>query len=233
MKKVVIFYRDNPTVSNVPSSSVPHHQPHHFPYYTTLGTISSHVQPHFVVYDAGQKIQNMDEATMRELSLSIKDMEMFGGNELTAHHNLRLCQLAYRNWTSVSVPESFAHGRVRPPRTHSDGCSNRYPAPNNINDAGYSDYGSRPGTPVATNHHSPAQTPDLQHDLETCSSPVDDESARDAETREREPEFGWDIQKWATHSVTAVGNSTGWEPEILNDKQIGRYASSDIPYVVF
>jgi hypothetical protein len=166
-----------------------------------------------------------------DLSKSIKDMPMFQGVEVDAYYCLKLCQLIYDTWAFASVPDRFIQVRGRSRHTQSEGRSDHQLALGVLHRPGYGAIGSRHSRQATTNQHSPAPTPDLQHDLETCSSPVDGKSARDAEKQgEQERVFEWDIRKWEAHNVTAVEKSAGWESDIFNDEQIGRYASSDIPY---
>ena len=80
----------------------------HYPPFATLGPFSSHIHPHFVVFNNGQKLLQFQDS-------DITQMTHFLSQTLTSSWDraalaIRSIQNLYRTWTDVQVPDDFAKG---------------------------------------------------------------------------------------------------------------------------
>ncbi|KAL4062091.1 hypothetical protein V8B97DRAFT_1982306 [Scleroderma yunnanense] len=76
------------------------HNEFKFPY-NTLGTLKSHIKPHFMAYNAGMKLRSQNSLTVAS--------QIFPQHQVYPDRStLVTVQLLYFKWTAIVVPEDFA-----------------------------------------------------------------------------------------------------------------------------
>ena len=77
----------------------------HFPPYSNLGPLTSHIHPHVVVFNTGQKLSSALSQDVLEMSITLDKMVAPLSDALLMMFTI---QRLYRAWTEVQVPEQFS-----------------------------------------------------------------------------------------------------------------------------
>jgi len=201
----------------------PKYASHHFPF-ESIGPLSSHVHPHFVLWNSGKKLATMDLTALSFTAAAVLGIEL-----LSALMLLNKVSYIYTSWTSKPAPRSF-HRDTRlnlDPSLGSGGGSHddntrRYPSRNT----------RKPGQKSHRFDGGPQGSANVGHSL-PLFSPIDN-AANLCNTIGGEisivypdgmEECGSDweanISQWANESSKVP---TGEGAPVVNDSQIGRYA---------
>lgn len=214
MQEVVIHYR-----SYEPDVSLDCGRPcltsHYWPY-DTLPTLESHIQPHFVVCNAGEKISRI-----KGIQDFITKIESNFESAAQGALVLLQCLSLYLAWhRSEAVPSSF--WEMHPPSSQRSGNLDESDLRDNLlSDTGYQSTGS--GRRTRSTCGNATRTPDTPQDQLICQ--VHDGSEMDVVIPEAEKTLhGWDIKKWVMLNAAAVVPND-WEP---NDGQIGFHADDNL-----
>jgi hypothetical protein len=241
MKDLLISCRDH---SNR-SATGPHYVHHKYPF-STLGRLWSHTHPHFVIYNAGKKLT--DKIGPLDIVDNAKRcMGILYAEALTC---LNRIQVIYKSWTggaTSSAPnftptdasrsdlgdagEDGNDGETKGRNRNRHGGGGRtqetYYVPTTTisggNKGGNADEGGLPTLHQLKSFSHTTDTPDLAvDDRQTSHESVasleesisDDDAIVDIA----------DISKWAEAVEGAAMSEGGWDPAVINDGQLGRYA---------
>jgi hypothetical protein len=241
MEDLLISRRD---LSNL-SDARPPYIHHKYPF-STLGYVRSHAHPHFVIYNTGKKL--IDKIEPLDVGVSVE--QCMGISYSEALTCLLRIQAIYKFWmgdATSSAPNFTPNGASRSDRDDEgedrsdgeseDGNRNRHGGGGrtqemsdvrNItisggNKDGNADEGGLLNPRQLKSFTLATDTPDLAVDdgetshesvdsLEECIS--DDDMAVDV----------GDLSKWAEGAEGAAMSEGGWEPVVINDRQLGKYA---------
>ena len=233
MKDVVIHRRNSDSEDIFTSPPSSRHEAHNYPHHETLGPFQSHVQPHFVIFNAGQKILLLDPPALNALSLSITPTFSSGDNT-QASLALLLCTRLYQAWHDAAVPNDSAES---PRGSHHRSGSDRSSKDDLAHNIFRAQFRSPPPQRQTRSSHrsatqlNTAQTPNLEQDLpglQSNSSRGDFvEDNRRYELLAHIPSFEYNIQNWAKLGAMESEMLGGWETNVLNNKQIQFYNRVD------
>lgn len=219
---------------------------HPYPF-ESLGSFSSHIQPHFVIFNTGQKLSKPSEpASLPPSELS------FPTNRFA---DSMLCKHLYEHWSGVNIPPEFfghvstsSHGRsdqrssddlaldlideedkTHPPSGRRVTRSSQR-ANNDTNHNGGGNTRPPGGRRVTRSsqwtNNDTNQTPDLeQDDLPSGNSTINTNNAASMATSTFSPNpqiYEWKIHEWAAAGAAAA-EVRGWEKNVSNDHQIHLY----------
>jgi len=231
MKDVVIHRRLNLNrdLEEDIFTTPPRHEVHNYPHHKTLGPFQSHVQPHFVIFNAGQKISLLDPPALNALSLSIAPT-FSSGVEAQASWALLCCSTLYHSWHTAVVPNSFAESPRDSHHPHSRSGSDR-PSEDDLARNIFREEPQHPSGRRTRNSNRSAtqfntvQTPDLEQDhpgLQSNSSHGDfvEDSDREHGLFSCIPSFKYNIENWVKLGATESEMLGGWETNVFNDEQV-------------
>ena len=87
----------------------------YFPPYSNLGPLTSHIHPHFVIFNAGKKLASFKSDDVSEMILSLSQIVPPSSNAISM---VITVQRLYRAWTGVQVPDHFYDTIGTPNRSH-------------------------------------------------------------------------------------------------------------------
>jgi hypothetical protein len=226
------------------SAAGPHYVHHKYPF-STLGRLQSHAHPHFVIYNTGKKLTGkigpLDIVNNAERCMGISYAEA-----LTC---LIRIQAIYNSWTggATSAPnftptnasrsdpgdegedgnDGETEDRNRNRHGGGGGTQKTSHVPTTIisgdKKGGNADEGGLPTPRQLKSFPHTTDTPDLAvDDGQTSHESVDsiEESISDDDAVVDIA----DISKWAEGAEGAAMSQGGWDPAVINDGQLGRYA---------
>ncbi|KAF8547432.1 hypothetical protein OG21DRAFT_917467 [Imleria badia] len=83
-----------------------HDHDDHFPPFARLGPLTSHIHPHLVVFNSGQKLLHFQDTDVTQMTHFLSQTPSFSADD--AALAIRSIQRLYRTWTEVQVPGDFA-----------------------------------------------------------------------------------------------------------------------------
>jgi hypothetical protein len=203
--------------------------------YTTLGPLHSHAHPHFVLFNAGEKLAPLSGSSFLTLAgTTARCMDIPTADALILLTQIRAI---YEIWAMEPPPHfirdlskkrshsDFGEGGDRNGSTHREKRSrsrNSSHPPSQQEDGGYSHF--NPQVDSGTRHVAllppTADTPDLEMDeMEECNSPLDSNS--DHGSGQDSAASDTYISQWVQGA--AATSEGGWEPTVVNDEQLGPY----------
>ncbi|KAF8235033.1 hypothetical protein L208DRAFT_792671 [Tricholoma matsutake] len=104
----VEFYNGDYTTQPTSSDTSLHFYP-----FDQLPIVESHVYPHYVIYNLGEKLRHLfgddlDQSPIPELTFPTFAMQL---NTFYASLNLTTCYQLYKRWMGCSVPTWFIQGK--------------------------------------------------------------------------------------------------------------------------
>lgn len=193
MEDVVIHYR---TFDQNPTRSRPNLRAHYYPY-DTLGVISSHVQPHFVICNTGQKLKNLSSFGLTTAQLRTPpttSTDPFGN----IVQSLLSVQVIYLKWSTAPPAEGFKQFTFSGRRSSKAEKDDLWD--NVLSDDAYHSAHSTRSTRSKNNRANTVQPRDLDQDQLTYSSLAYDEPVTGNDTlRAGTQMHGWNIKEWAAH----------------------------------
>jgi hypothetical protein len=190
MEDVVIHYR---TFDQNAECRRPDLYAHYYPYHT-LGLISSHVQPHFVICNMGQKLNNLPSFGLGPTELEVPVASIDPPQNIL--QGLLSTHILYLKWINVKVPPRFTSLTQ-----HFDRASEGNLRDNVLSDDAYHSANSTRSKNSRANTNT-VQPRDLEQDQLTCSSPAHDEPVT-GNDRIGTQMHGWNIKEWAAHVSTS------------------------------
>jgi len=209
------------------SNNLADHSTHYYPF-ATLGPLESHVQPQYVVVNAGRKLfaRSLDES-FRFPSV----LKQIASHKSDDQADSRLATIAklYRHWTQLVIPDDFV-ARSRAPSGPSDDANN------DDQDQDHAEEGQEPekeSEEEASNHDNDEvqSTPSkksnagrqLHDNIASTSSSGSLDTAVDADGWCPSEDTAWveGISDWTMKCCDAAASEGGWESSILNgDDQV-------------
>jgi hypothetical protein len=214
MQEVVIHYRSyEPDVRL--DSGRPHLTPHYWPY-NTLPTLESHIQPHFVVCNAGEKLARI----IGSVGFLDKVASVFESKDQGAQTLLQ-CSSLYSAWYhGEDIPSSF-RGVHSPSSQRSGNLDEGGLRDNLLSDTGYQS--TRSGHRTKSTRGNATCTPDAPQDQLICQ--VHDGPEMDVIPEAEKTFPSWDIKKWVMLNAVVPND---WKPDVFNDGQIGFHADDNL-----
>jgi len=216
-----------------PAAAVTSFAHHEYPF-STLGPLHSHAHPHFIIYNAGEKLASMDILELQHI------VGLCMG--IPSHHALECLtqiQSIYRSW-QIKAPTSFQR-TLSTKRSRSDfenhgdgdeagseGRSFRTRGStrptSKQGDSGHGQAGAQgePGVRHVASLSYSSDPPDLEMD-ESDSCCGSTTSVEDGKPCEDTGAGVTNISQWVEGAKGAASDG-GWEPAVINDDQLGDYA---------
>jgi len=207
------------------SNNLADHSTHHHPF-ATLGPLESHVQPQYVVFNAGRKLSAKSLAELFRLPPVLKKIASHK-REDTARSRIAAVVELYRHWTKLVIPDDFV-ARSRPRSGPSDDTDND----DQDQDQDHAEEGQEEPEEESEEEESDADSDKLQstpskksnvgrqrHNVASTSSSGSLDTAVDADGWCPSEDTAWveGINDWTMKCCDAAASEGGWESSILNE----------------
>ena len=185
----------------------------HFSPYQDLGPLTSHIQPHFVIFNTGKKLASFESD---DILAMIPFLTQIIPPSSDAISMVVAIQRLYRAWTGVRVPDHFYDTAGTPKRFHrpsEEGQDDRSQGgPSRRQGLRSATYSQGQGSQASAGHYEGGQ----QRAILPLQPPEDDDSScvTDDTVVEDDPAWIEYIHNWQKQG-DGVGES--WESDVLHD----------------
>jgi len=206
------------------------HSTHHYPF-ATLGPLESHVQPQFVVFNAGRKLLARSPDVILMLGPVLNQIASHKRTS-QAYSMLSTVMTLYRHWTELVIPDDFV-ARSRPRSGPSDDTDND----DQDQDQDHAEEGQEEPEEKSEEQESEEEESDAdsdklqstpskksnvgrqRHDVASTSSSGSLDTAVDADGWCPSEDTAWveGINDWTMKCCDAAASEGGWESSILNE----------------
>ena len=197
----------------------------HKPPYSDLEPISSHIHPHFVIFNAGQKLAKLDPE-------DILQMRTILGRRLSLYHGdmspLELIDHLYLKWMAASIPAEWrkkvTSSNPRPPGAAEQDNHSQDGHPPRRQGLRSATRSQGQGSQVSAGQHNGGQ----QRAIIPFQAPADDDSSSVSDSTIVEDNTAWIdyIHEWQKQGQDAAAPKM-WEPDVLDDSRDEQLAAYD------
>jgi len=205
------------------SNNFAEHSTHHHPF-STLGPLSSHVQPQCVVFNAARKLYTRSPDVILMLGPVLNQIASHESIE-QAYSRLTTVTTLYKHWTKLIIPDDFV-ARSRPRSGPSDDTNNddqeqdhaegqEEPEKESEEEASNHDNDEVESTPPKKSNVGRQ----LHDNIASTSSSGSLDTAVDADGWCPSEDTAWveGINDWTMMCCDAAASEGGWESSILNE----------------
>ncbi|KAI9573777.1 hypothetical protein HD554DRAFT_2310386 [Boletus coccyginus] len=198
-------------ICRYPDVNKPGHE--YFPPYSNLGPLTSHIHPHFVIFNAGKKLASFESEDVSEMILILSQIVPSSSDAISM---VIAIQRLYRAWMGVQVPDHFYDTIGTPKRfhhpsdegrdDHSQGGAPRRQGPRSATRSG------NQGTQASAGHFDGGQ----QRAVLPFQAPEDDDSSSITDDTVVEDDTAWIeyIHNWQKQGKSVAES---WGSDMFHD----------------